>query len=134
MTVSGHANLELVDTITGRTAKLDALAHRPAVRRVARGDETTTYVAVGLQHDAASIGLGCRTWPWSRLEDLIRTLMLAIMTDHQQHTLLTRFIPVRPGDAELDAKIHSILTDVDLVLPAAVALLADERCGRNQPE
>jgi hypothetical protein len=25
------------------------------------------------------------------------------------------------------------LTDVDLVLPAAVALLADERCGRNQP-
>src|SRR5439155_4948189 len=82
----------------------------------------------------ASIGLGYRTWPSSRLDDLILTLMLAIMTDQQQHTLLTRFIPVTPGDAGLDAKIHTILTDVNLVLPAAVALLADERCGRNQPE
>jgi hypothetical protein len=54
--------------------------------------------------------------------------MLAIMTDQQQHTLLTRFVSVMPGDAELDAKIHSVLADVDLVLPA-VALLADERCA-----
>jgi hypothetical protein len=59
--------------------------------------------------------------------------MLAIMTDQQQHTLLTRFVPVAPSDAELDAKIHSVLTDVDLALPAAVALLADERCGHNRP-
>jgi hypothetical protein len=81
----------------------------------------------------ASLGLGYRTWPSSRLDDLVLTLMLAIMTDQQQHTLLTRFVPVTPGDAEVDAKIHSILTDVDLVLPAAVALLADEPCGRNQP-
>lgn len=81
----------------------------------------------------ASIGLCHRTWPSHRLDDLVLTLMLAIMTDQQQHTLLTRFVPVTPGDAELDAKIHSVLTDVDLVLPAAVALLADERCGRNQP-
>ena len=41
-------------------------------------------------------------------------------------------MPVTPGDAGLDAKIHTILTDVDLILPTAAALLIDERCGRNQ--
>lgn len=249
MTVSGHADLDLADIVTGRTAKLGALAHRPAVRGVARGDETTTYVAVGIQQDAtaivavefempaievvarsfaandsgdlagyraevvrlagrhvppsgrrnaeleelhndmqrlvydqlgkpvgdrvqalglelspeqtrrsldggwppgygggascprwrrpghdgawleASIGLCHRAWPSPRLDDLVLALMLAIMTEQQQQTLLTRFVPVMPGDAELNAKIHSVLADVDLVLPAAVALLADERCA-----
>jgi hypothetical protein len=37
MTVSGRADLDLADIVTGRTAKLGALAHRPAVRGVARG-------------------------------------------------------------------------------------------------
>jgi hypothetical protein len=55
MTVSGHADLDLADIVTGRTAKLGALAHRPAVRGVARGDETTTYVAVGIQHGSTAI-------------------------------------------------------------------------------
>jgi hypothetical protein len=247
MTVSGHADLDLADIVTGRTAKLGALAHRPAVRGVARGDETTTYVAVGIQHGStaivavefeipavdvvarsfaasdsgdlagyraevvrlaerhvspsgrsdvelqelyndmqrlvydqlgkpvgdrvqalglelsqeqtrrsvdggwppgyggsascprwrrpgragawleASIGLGYRTWPSQRLDDPVLTLMLAIMTDQQQHTLLTRFVPVAPDDAELGAKIQKILADVDPVLPTAAALLADER-------
>ena len=53
--------------------------------------------------------------------------MLAIMRDQQQHTLLTRFVPISSSDARLEAKIHSILTDVDLVLPSAAALLAGER-------
>jgi hypothetical protein len=42
-------------------------------------------------------------------------------------TLLTRFVPVVLGDVGLDAKIQSILADVDVVLPTAAALLADER-------
>jgi len=252
MTVSGHAELDLADIVTGRSAGLGALAHRHAVRGVARGDETTIYVAVGVQHGAtaivavefdipvveivarsfaasdsgdlagyraeivglagrhvppsgrsdeelqtlyndtqrlvydqlgkpiadrahtlgleltqeqtrraldggwppgygggasrprwrrpgcegawleASIGLCHRTWPSSRLDDLVLTLMLAIMNDRQQHTLLTRFVPVVLGDAGLDTKIHSILADVDSVLPTAVALLADGRTQTSQ--
>jgi hypothetical protein len=63
--------------------------------------------------------------------NLVLTLMLAIMTDWQQRTLLTRFVPIMPGDAELGAKIRKILVDVDLVLPTAAALLADERLDRD---
>jgi hypothetical protein len=249
MTASGHADLDLADIVTGRTAKLGALAHRPAVRGVARGDETTTYVAVGIQHGStaivvvefeapaadvversfavsdsgdlagyraevvrltqshvppsgrrdaelhelnndmrqlvydqlgkpvgdrvqalgldvsqeqtrrsldgrwppgyggstsgprwrrpgyegawleASIGLGYRTWPSQRPADLVIALMLAIMTDRQQHTLLTRFVRVTPSDAGLGAKIQKILADVDLVLPTAADLLAEERAS-----
>jgi hypothetical protein len=66
------------------------------------------------------------TWPSPRLDDLVLTLMLAIMTDQQQHTMLTRFVPVVLGDVGLDAKIQSILADVDVVLPTAAARLADE--------
>ena len=47
------------------------------------------------------------------------------MTTERQHTLLTRFVPTTPSDAELDTKIDSMLTDVDLVLPTAVALLTE---------
>jgi hypothetical protein len=53
--------------------------------------------------------------------------MLAIMTDQQQHTLLTRFVPVTPGDAGVDTKIHSIFAEIDLVLPTAVALLTERQ-------
>jgi hypothetical protein len=38
-------------------------------------------------------------------------------------------MPVAPDDAELGAKIQMILGDVDLVLPIAAALLADERAA-----
>lgn len=55
MTVSGNADLDLADIVTGRTAKLGALALRHAVRGAVRGDETTTYVAVGIQHGSTAI-------------------------------------------------------------------------------
>jgi hypothetical protein len=54
MTVSGYADLDLVYIVTGRTVRLGGLAHRPAVRGVARGDETT-YIAVGLQHGTTTV-------------------------------------------------------------------------------
>ncbi len=254
MTVSGHADLALTDIVTGRNAKIGTLTGRPAVRGAARGDDTTTYIAVGARHgetailavelgmpavDAvarvftasdsgdlagyraevvglaarhaapsgrsdtelqdmhnlmqqrvhdklvgpvgdrvqalglertnepkaggldggwppsyhggtscptwrlpgregawleASIGIGYRTWPSSRLDDLVLALMLAINTGQGQHTLLTRFIPLAPGDTELEGKIHGILADVDRVLPIAAALLADEGRDGNEPE
>ena len=59
--------------------------------------------------------------------------MLAINTEQQQHTLLTRFTPIDPGDPALDMKIGGILADVDRVLPA-VGLLADKGRDDNQPE
>ena len=73
----------------------------------------------------AWIGLCHRAWPSETLDDLVISLLLAIMTTERQHTLLTRFVPTTPSDAELDAKIDSILGDVDLVLPTAVALLTE---------
>ncbi|MEV6930225.1 restriction endonuclease [Dactylosporangium sp. NPDC051485] len=246
LTVSGHADIDVADLVTGRSARVGALPHRPAVRGVAQGDETTTYVAVGTQHDVtaiiavefempavevvarsfaasdsgdlagyraevvglagrhvtpsgrsdaelqqvyndmlrlvydqlgkpvgdrvqtlglelsqdhmrrsveggwppgyggsascprwrrpgqegawleASIGLGYRTWPSQRSDDIVLALMLAIMNDRQQHTLLTRFVLVAAGDPELGSAIQRILGDVDQVLPTAVALLADQ--------
>ncbi len=250
VTVSGHADLHLTDIVTGRSAALGAVAHRPAVRGVARGDEATSFVAVGgppgtttivavefetpvdeafarffaesdsgdlagyraqviglarrhvppssrsdeelqaLYNDTqrmvydhlgkplgdrvqamglvltqeqtrrsldgawppgyggsascprwrppagggtwleAWIGLCHRTWPSQRLDDVVLTLMLAIMSDRKQHTLLTRFVPVALGDVELlHTKIQKILADVDMVLSAATDLLTD---GRDQ--
>ncbi len=62
---------------------------------------------------------------------MILALMLAIMTDQQQHTLLTRFVPVAPDDPKLGSIIQKILDDVDLVLPSAAALLADQPASRS---
>jgi hypothetical protein len=56
--------------------------------------------------------------------------MLAIMIDQQQHTLLTRFVPVAPDEAELRSTIQKILADVDRVLPATVGLLAQSEPAR----
>jgi hypothetical protein len=72
----------------------------------------------------ASIGVGHRAWPRPSLDNLIVTLMIAIMTDQAQHTLLTRFVPIIPDDPALNAKIEAILADVDAILPIAVELLA----------
>ena len=52
--------------------------------------------------------------------------MLVIMTDQQQHTLLTRLVQVAPGDSGLNLKIQNILADVDKVLPTATFLLTGE--------
>lgn len=72
----------------------------------------------------AWIELGYRRRPSTRLDDVVLSAMLAIMTADQQHTLLTRFVPVTPGDATLETAIRGILADVDLVLPAAAKHLA----------
>jgi hypothetical protein len=78
----------------------------------------------------AWIGFGYRTWPSQRLDDAVLTFMLAIMIDQQQHTLLTRFVPVAPDEAELRSTIQKILADVDRVLPATVGLLAQSEPAR----
>ena len=64
------------------------------------------------------------TWPRPSVDDLVIALMMAVMTDGTQHTLLTRFVPIMPDDPGLTEKIAMILADVDAVLPAAVELLA----------
>ena len=73
----------------------------------------------------AWIGVSHRAWPAENLDELIVTLMLAVMTEQQQHTLLTRFVPFVPHDPMLPAKVAAILADAEAVLPHAVEVLAN---------
>ena len=74
----------------------------------------------------ASVGVSHKAWPTENLNDLVITLMIAIRTDQQQRTLLTRFVPFTAGEADLAAKIDATLTDATKALTQALKLLAEE--------
>lgn len=71
----------------------------------------------------AWFGLSHRAWPSPSLDDLVITLVMAIMTEQRQHTLLTRFAPVAPDGTGLNTEIQRILADIDAVIPKAIELL-----------
>jgi len=87
-----------------------------------------TIEKLGLEsrpHSPRRHGVSHRAWPAENLDELIVTLMLAVMTEQQQHTLLTRFVPFVPHDPMLPAKVAAILADAEAVLPHAVEVLAN---------
>ena len=54
---------------------------------------------------------------------MIITLFVAVLNDHTQQTLLTRFVPTELDDNGIQQKIDGLLADVNQILPVSIELL-----------